>query len=454
MQDRENNLSLIGDFTCMAAHGGPDTVRQTFVLKALQFLAKQKQHTTIVLRSCAVLKLATLMPFLQDTLEHLDISYSSNINSSDISEIQKRCPRLKRLHLEGCGQLRNIRYGFFGGFLSFEHLEELSVKNCANLTSLEIKAPRLKYLYAQNTTSLSSVVLDVESFPLIDLKKSLCVDLKINPLENLCRETLSFENAYHFYMYQLTQLELGFPFNKEQVGTTLDRFKGICEYLRSLAHSMRYPEHVLEKIERLYFGRNKWHRYFGLKVTEPPLPPNIREILKSPCPFWPDKIVAETHFLTLIPEDMTLERLESLTQNSQQGNKIGFIYKDGGVWRQHSQTPSGKAHWVLMTNDVIPGSRSKRWEDQQTLAATFRGQGYELPSVIDVATCILLEYVETGHRFYSNTPFTYTQCVEQVRVESSKWPLIIGGFASGGLLVDYSKAGVYDYLGVGVARKL
>jgi hypothetical protein len=42
MQDRENHLSLRGDFTCLVTHGGPDTVRQTFVLKALQFLAKQK----------------------------------------------------------------------------------------------------------------------------------------------------------------------------------------------------------------------------------------------------------------------------------------------------------------------------------------------------------------------------------------------------------------------------
>jgi hypothetical protein len=160
---------------------------------------------------------------------------------------------------------------------------------------------------------------------------------------------------------------------------------------------------------------------------------------------------------------MSLEQLESLTQNPKEGNKIGFRckdvttwweQKDDTTWEQHAKTSSGKAHWVLMTNDVIPDSRYKTWKDQQTLAATFKGQGYELLSGIDAATCILLEYVETGHRFYSNTPFTYTQCVEQVRVESSKWPLIIGGFASGGLLVDYSKAGVYDYLGVGVARKL
>jgi uncharacterized membrane protein (DUF2068 family) len=58
--------------------------------------------------------------------------------------------------------------------------------------------------------------------------------------------------------------------------------KGICENLKSSRHSIKYQEHVLEKIERLYFGINKWQRYFGVELVAPYLPPDIREILQEP----------------------------------------------------------------------------------------------------------------------------------------------------------------------------
>ena len=151
---------------------------------------------------------------------------------------------------------------------------------------------------------------------------------------------------------------------------------------------------------------------------------------------------------------MTLERLESLTQNPKQGSKMGFRNKGPKTWAQYSKTPSGRAHWVLMTKDVIPDSRNKSWQDQQTLAATFKGQGYELLSGIDAATCLLLEYVETERRFYTHSPWTYTRCVEQVKNAYSQWPLAIGGFAPGGVVVgNYDFGGGVDINGVGVARK-
>ena len=199
------------------------------------------------------------------------------------------------------------------------------------------------------------------------------------------------------------------------------------------------------------FGRAKWEQYFSIQVIEPPLPPDIDKILAGACPIFPGKKVADTHFLKLIPEGMTLERLEGLTQNPKQGNKMGFRDK-GTAWAQHGKTPSGRAHWVLMTNDVIPDSGSKNWKDQQALAAKFKGKGYELLSGIDAATCLLLEYVETGRRCYSDNPYTYTRCVEQVESESSQWPLTIGGFAPGGVFVYYFDGGVGSS-GVGLARQ-
>ena len=67
------------------------------------------------------------------------------------------------------------------------------------------------------------------------------------------------------------------------------------------------------------FGKAKWATYFGDIGMEPPLPPNIHQILQSPCPFWSGKKVEETHLLVLIPQTvngkaLTLDYLEQLIQ--------------------------------------------------------------------------------------------------------------------------------------------
>ena len=69
----------------------------------------------------------------------------------------------------------------------------------------------------------------------------------------------------------------------------------------------------------LAFGKADWEKYFGEVGIEPPLPPNIHDILESSCPFWPAKKVKETHLLVLIPQTvngkaLTLDYLEQLIQ--------------------------------------------------------------------------------------------------------------------------------------------
>ncbi len=200
------------------------------------------------------------------------------------------------------------------------------------------------------------------------------------------------------------------------------------------------------------FGALKWEQYFGLQVAEPPLPADITDILAGPCPIFPGKTVAETHLLTLIPEGITLERLETLAQNPKQGNKIRFSFKGKTFWDQYGKVPLGKTHWALMTNDIIPDSRSKRWQAQKKLAAKYKIQGYELPSVIDVAASLLFEYIQTGRRFYKDDPYTLTRCEEQVK-ESSQWPTTIGAFSPASLEIGRNYVDVCANVGIGVVRK-
>jgi len=217
---------------------------------------------------------------------------------------------------------------------------------------------------------------------------------------------------------------------------------------------------TLKEIRAFAFGATKWKRYFGDVGIEPPLPDNIFRILRGPCPFWPDKKVRETHLLTLIPQTintkpLSLDALGTIIQKPKSGHATKYRYYNNDVKKEHGNTSPSKSYWVLMTRDVIPGSRNKRYEAQKKLMASHAeksGEPYALPKLLlEATTAILMHHVETGKRLYSDQPWTYTRCQE--KVEGNQWPVAIGGFAAGGLVVNLN---YYDYVihGVSGARKL
>jgi hypothetical protein len=61
-----------------------------------------------------------------------------------------------------------------------------------------------------------------------------------------------------------------------------------------------------------------------------------------------------------------------------------------------------------------------------------------------------MEYIRSGTRLYSDSPYTFTRCQEKY---NDKYQLVVGGFASGGLLVDLYGNYDYEYYGVGAGRK-
>ena len=218
------------------------------------------------------------------------------------------------------------------------------------------------------------------------------------------------------------------------------------------------PQLIPLKKPAIAFGAEKWNKYFGNVGVEPPLPPNIESILNSPCLFWPAKKVFETHLLILVPatvngKPLTLNSLQELIQNPKEGHKTQYGYYHDYV-KNELGNQSTSSHWVLMTRDVIPDSRNKSYEDQKKLVAIHvqkSGQPYELPTTIDVVTCILMEHVQTGVKLYSDNPLTYTRCQE--KVDKNQWPVAIGGFAAGGLdVLSFWLDSADD--GVGGSRKL
>jgi len=207
--------------------------------------------------------------------------------------------------------------------------------------------------------------------------------------------------------------------------------------------------------EELAFGKADWERFFGDVGAVPDIPEGMAEILKAPCPFNPEKQVKDTHMLVLIPQTVdgkpfTLNLLQELIQKHKEKEASRFeIYSDQ-VKNELGDKQCEEAHWILMTKDVIPGSRNKTYDEQKQLVKEKREGVYELPSAIEAAASILMHYFKTNEHLYGQHPWTYTRCQETV-IEN-QWPVAIGGFSPGGLDVHYYWSD-YDFYGVAAAWK-
>ena len=98
------------------------------------------------------------------------------------------------------------------------------------------------------------------------------------------------------------------------------------------AEKVRLEEAKRSAVLKQYgcFGAAQWETYFGDIGAEPPLPPDILEILTSPCPIWSGKKIGETHLLVLIPETvngeaLTFNRLGELIKCPKQGHSTQYI---------------------------------------------------------------------------------------------------------------------------------
>jgi hypothetical protein len=202
-----------------------------------------------------------------------------------------------------------------------------------------------------------------------------------------------------------------------------------------------------DTVPDMAFGAQEWARYFGEVGVAPSLPADIGQILRSACPFWPEKQVKDTHLLVLIPATVagrpfSLNLLGDLIQRPQGGGyPTRYRNYDHAIEAQCGAQSPERSYWVLMTRNVLEGSRNRKYAPQQALVAAHAkrtGLPYELPSSLEAATAILSHYVRSGERLYTYDPGTYTRCQELV---NGLYPAVVGGFASRGVSVD----GINDY---------
>jgi hypothetical protein len=224
----------------------------------------------------------------------------------------------------------------------------------------------------------------------------------------------------------------------------------ISECLPSLRAAARSGDRDIRLPALRTLGEVEWKYYFGDVGSAPDLPSDMVTILDGPCPFWPSKKVRDTHLLVLIPATVggvlfTLNRLGELIQRPQNGgHSTKYRHYNDLVKAQIGDESPPSSYWVLMTRDILPNSRYKTYDARKALVAAYAsklGLLYEMPHALEAATAILLHHAREGERLFEDTSWTYTQCQE--KVSENRYPVVVGGFSSGGLIVS----GYYSVLG-------
>jgi hypothetical protein len=235
------------------------------------------------------------------------------------------------------------------------------------------------------------------------------------------------------------------------------------ECLFSLRAAAKAGDKDVRLLALKILGEVEWKHYFGEVGPAPDLPINMTAILDSTCPFWPGKKVRDTHLLVLIPDKVngrpfSLNLLCDLIQHPNNGgHKAKYSYYNSHVQAQIGAESPSVSYWLLITRDVLPGSRNKTYADHKKIVAAHASRSslpYELPKALEVATAILTHHVRNGERLYSNSPWTVASCRELISYRSGEYPAVVGGFAPSGLDVyDVGISPDNDSRGVAGCRK-
>lgn len=138
------------------------------------------------------------------------------------------------------------------------------------------------------------------------------------------------------------------------------------------------------------FGKEKYAFYFGDVFgfgddgKEPPLPSDIYEILKGPCPFWKavespfpfwegieGQRVEMSHMLVLIPatvngKPLTLNSLREAFKNPKNNSpSINYRTYNQAIEKEFGEIPVGSSYWALITQEIIPSSEVLRFNGQK-----------------------------------------------------------------------------------------
>ena len=108
---------------------------------------------------------------------------------------------------------------------------------------------------------------------------------------------------------------------------------------------------------------------------------------------------------------------------------------------RYGRVVADEPQWVLITNDVLPGSRNQPYAKQEQIITDLNaknGTDYQVPTLRETVLTMFLHKIATGVSLYpsgneqNGNLYTYTRVVEKTR----DLHLVVGGFAPSGVFVD------------------
>lgn len=160
-----------------------------------------------------------------------------------------------------------------------------------------------------------------------------------------------------------------------------------------------------------FFGEKEWNSLFGRVAPAPPLPIYIDQILQNRCRFNPGAKARETTVLVYIPEEvngisLTTNSMEKLAEKPLTGKNSLKYKRFANDDRLKYGESSEKAHWALMTKDIVPTSS---WCDREENEELLRESTWMMPSLRDFVICLCAHNILREDKIFSGMPKIYTR---------------------------------------------
>ncbi len=189
----------------------------------------------------------------------------------------------------------------------------------------------------------------------------------------------------------------------------------------------------------------KWEMNYGKVGKVPALPTNIRQILNSPCPFWPDKKIKETHILVLRPKTvnekpLTRKYFVELLEARPEG-RLGILFRgrvDFEICKDDE--PATESEWFLKTRDSIPGSENMNDLEQKKFVATIVEKfniPYQIPDISEATISFFLPHSPSSSNINWPPRYPHSRWLTITRVtdkDNKNLELIAGSTNGTGLL--------------------
>ena len=150
---------------------------------------------------------------------------------------------------------------------------------------------------------------------------------------------------------------------------------------------------------------------------------------------------ASKYILTFIPETingkpLTLTSIDEFIKKYNNTDISNYKYPLSNYGISNGTVGKYKAHWVMLSKNVLDGTRNETFEIQKQLVEEKK---FEIPNLIDVVVSLLMHKMKTDEFIYPDGSNGHQWTLTRVQEENNRgYRIVVGGFSALGL-------DVYDY---------